>query len=701
MSDLLSLRYSLRALGGRMGSEWERDRRDTLFLMGAIALAVLPQAPHLPMWIPIAFALMFCWRLTIVFTGRRLPAFWLRVVGAGACLAAVFAEYESLLGREQGVAMLTLFLGLKLLEMKARRDLFIVIFLCFFLLLTTFFQSQSLVTAVLVLGSVSALIATMITMQFGENEASIASRFRQSGLLLLQAAPIAIAMFVLFPRLATPLWGFQGSSSSASTGLSDSMSPGNVASLSKSSSVVLRAAFKEAPPPNHLLYWRGPVFGDFDGRTWKAVDFQKGRSVPPEVQIISDDTALNYNVTMEPSQNQWLMALDLVTRIDTLRTGKALITPEFTLELNQPIYERLRYTVRSNLNYRLGVNETTDSLSKWKQLPAGFNPKTRALAQQWRDDRTVSSIDDYVNAALRMFHKQAFVYTLQPPQLGRDSVDDFLFTTRSGFCEHFTSSFVVLMRMLGIPARVVTGYQGGEINPVDGFMVVRQSDAHAWAEYWTQADGWVRVDPTAAVAPERIESDFRLYNDQASLVSDTPVGDAWTLLQFNLEALTNRWNQWVLNFDRSSQKKLLDGFGMDGGNWYGLAGLLAGAMTLLIGASALFTLQPRKPRDPTGDAFEAFCLKMATQGIAREKHETPLQFLRRASKMLDPDKAREARRIVAIYSRLRYGSLSSVYLGEERRATTREKISRAMARRTTMARDGLRTLRRAVKAFAP
>lgn len=701
MSDLVGLRYSLRALGGRMGSEWERDRRDTLFLMGAIALAVLPQAPHLPVWIPIAFAMLFLWRLNIVFSGRTLPAFWVRAVGAAACLAAVFAQYQSLVGREQGVAMLTLFLGLKLLEMKARRDLFVVIFLCFFLLLTTFFQSQSLITAALVIGSVSALLATMITMQFGESEATIAARFRHAGLLLLQAAPIAIAMFVLFPRMATPLWGFQGQGAAGSTGLSNSMSPGNVAALSKTGGVVLRARFNGAPPPKTQRYWRGPVFGHFDGRTWTPVDFQQGRTVPPEVQVTDESSAIDYDVTLEPGGNRWLMALDLVTRIDPLLDRKALITPEFTLETNRNISSRLRYSVRSHLKYRLGGNETRDSLTQWKRLPPYFNPRTRALAQQWRDDPTINTVSQYVNKALVMFHTEPFSYTLTPPLLGRDSVDDFLFNARAGFCEHFSSSFVVLMRMLGIPARVVTGYQGGEINPVNGTMVVRQSDAHAWAEYWTARDGWVRVDPTAAVAPERIESDYRLSDESSPISRDSAVGNAWSLLQFNLDAITNRWNQWVLNFDRGSQKRLLDGFGLDGDNWHGLAALLAGAMTLLIGASALFTLQPRKPRDPTGDAFDAFCVKMTAQGISKEPHETPLQFLKRITPALDPDKAREAQRIVAMYTRLRYGSLSSVYLGEERRRTARERITQAMAQRTSMARDGLRTLRRAVRSFTP
>jgi transglutaminase-like putative cysteine protease len=701
MSDLVGFRYTLRALGGRMGSEWERERRDTLFLMGAIAFAVMPQAPHLPIWIPIAFALMFIWRLAIVFSGRPLPTFSVRLLGAIACIAAVGAQYGSLVGREQGVAMLTLFLGLKLLEMKARRDLFVVTFLCFFLLLTTFFKSQSFFTAALVIGSVSALLATMITMQFGNTEAPISRRFRHAMLILLQAAPIAIALFLLFPRLSTPLWGFQGDGASSRTGLSSEMAPGNVANLSKSETVALRVSFDGKPPTTRQLYWRGPVFGYFDGRTWSAPRYENPQQVQSiSVELNENAKPLTYTVTSEPSGNDWLMALDVTTKVEPISGYEVLTTPELTLKTSRPQNSRMRYTVHSHLNYSLGKNESRENLRRYKQLPPNMNPKTRALANKWRSDPRLTSTTDYVNRALLMFREQEYFYTLQPPLLGEHSVDDFLFSTQRGFCEHFTSSFVVLMRMLGVPTRVVTGYQGGKINPVDGYMVVRQSDAHAWAEYWSPNDGWVRVDPTAAVAPERIESDFRL-SESPTDSEPGAVRDAWNMFQLNLDAIANRWNQWVLNYDRSSQKKLLDGVGLDGDNWYGLAGLLAGALTLLIGGSALLTLQPRARKDPTADAYEAYCVKLAAQGLTREQHETPIQFFKRASRHMDEKTAAQARRIVMMYTNLRYGSLSSVYLGEERRKLSRDRVTKAAARRIAKAKEGLRTLRRAVKSFAP
>ena len=303
-----------------------------------------------------------------------------------------------------------------------------------------------------------------------------------------------------------------------------------------------------------------------------------------------------------------------------------------------------------------------------------------------------------VDRALSMFRTQAFRYTLNPPALGRHSVDEFLFDQQAGFCEHFTSAFVVLMRAIGIPARVVTGYQGGTVNPLDGYMVVRQSDAHAWAEVWTERQGWVRVDPTAAVAPERIETDQRLVDETDFGAPSGTVG-TWALLKLNLDALANRWNQWVLNYDRRSQGRLLESLGLDGQDWTRLAALLAGAMVLLIGGSALLTLQPRPVGDPLAKVFEQFCQKMAVLGVARLEHETPGQYLERSSRHLSADALQQARGIVALYTQLRYGAMSGVYQGKERRR--RSRASKERARHIAKARQGLRELRASVQQFGP
>ncbi len=696
--NIARLGWATSALGGRLGGQWERERRDTLFLLATIALAALPHAAHLPLWITLAFTAMFGWRLTLVFTGREMPPSWIRTLGAIGCLAGIFAQYHSFIGREQGVAMLTLFLGLKLLEMKARRDLLVVISLCFFLLLTTFFHSQSIVTAMIVLVAVTALIATMITMQFGKQEQAIWSRLRLAAILVLQALPIAIALFVFFPRLATPLWGINGQGSSASTGLSSSMSPGGVSSLSKSTAIAMRVKFDRAIPPKQSLYWRGPVFGLFDGKTWTArseVGEQPGRA---ELRVDQSAPPYSYEVTLEPNGQPWLLALDMPSQLAPLTGASASVSAGFSLQQNRPVYERTRYRLDSYLSYTLGLNETNDSLQRWLQLPRGFNPKTLALGRQWSEQMRGQPNQQIARRAMQMFNQQAFTYTLNPPLLGLHSVDDFLFSQQAGFCEHFTSAFVVLMRAAGIPARVVTGYQGGEVNPVDDFMVVRQSDAHAWAEIWTDTRGWIRLDPTSAVAPERIETDQRLLQEQAF---GSPGGEqgAWQLLKLNLDALANRWNQWVLNYDRKSQGRLLDKLGFDSHDWTSLAAMLAGAMVLLIGGSALLTLQPRAAPDPLGRLYDQFCEKLAAFGLNRHIHETPAQFLARSCKQLGEEKSEQARAIVRMYTKLRYGEMSGVYQGKERRR--RNRVSSAKARHIAQARELMRDLRASIEHFEP
>jgi transglutaminase-like putative cysteine protease len=647
------LRYSLRALGGRLGEQWERERRDTLFVMASILLAVLPHLPHLPWWTSAGFMTLFVWRFGLVMSGRWLPRDSVRWVAAIACAAAVFAHYETLLGRDPGVALLVLFLGLKLMEMRARRDLFVVIFLCFFLLLTAFFQSQTMLTGAITVAAVVALVTTMLTMQFGRRELPIGARLRSASSLLLQALPIAALFFVLFPRLEGPLWGLPDEARGGGTGLSESMRPGQISELTQSEDVAFRVRFESGVPGPGQLYWRGPTFGQFDGTTWKAHD----RLVAPmPVPSLQGDPAstVRYAVTLEPNDRHWLFALEAPSRVEGLRPGAAMLTPDMLLLSRERINERLRYRIESTTGFRFGLNETALTLRNWTSLPGGYNPRTLELAERWRREETEPLA--LVQRALRMFGADPFRYTFRPPLLGRDSVDDFLFGTRAGFCEHYASAFVVLMRALDVPARVVTGYQGGELNPVDGFWVVRQADAHAWAEVWIEGRGWLRVDPTAAIAPERIERGSRVLRDARranALGLDLPLLEG---LRFNLDALANAWNQWVLSYDRGRQQRLLASLGLAFDDWQDLIGLLAAGLALLIGGVALLTLHPRRPRDPLERLYADFCERMAAAGIVREPHETSNQLLVRAERELGEDDAAKAQRIVALYNALRYGA---------------------------------------------
>ena len=679
MKRATGLRLSLRALGGRLGAQWERDRRDTLFLMLPVFVAVLPHFGWMPWWVGAGFLLLFAWRMGLLFSGRWLPRASVRWAGAIAATAAVWAHYDTLAGREPGVALLILFLGLKLMEMRARRDLFVVIFLSLFLLLAAFLHSQSIGTAAIVGLSLAGLLAAMLTMQYQRQEAPIRQRLKAVGILLMQAIPLAAVLFVLFPRPAGTLWGMQSDTQRASTGLSETMTPGAISELGESTAIAFRVRFEGDMPPTAQLYWRGPVFGDFDGATWRAL--RRPVVPPPAPQVrYARDARIAYEITQEPSSRPWMFPLEMPIEVEPPAGLRASLGPDLQLLASAPLDSRARYRVESSTGWQAGLNETSESLRNWLELPPGFNPRTLALAAQWRSEtlaadgagertpeRSESALrpsersEDarrLVERALVMFRQQAFRYTLQPPLLGRHSVDEFLFETRAGFCEHYAGAFVVLMRALDVPARVVTGYQGGERNPVDGWWLVRQADAHAWAEVWLEGQGWTRIDPTAAVAPDRIERGLRLDPGFAGVPGLDLARPLLSTLRFRLDALTNAWNQWLLSYDRGRQVRLLERLGLKADDWRSIAGLLALSLTAILGAIAVLTLHPRRARDPIERAWDDFCQKLAVTGLARQPHETATAYLARVERLVEPDRVADARRIAALYNRLRYGGTS-------------------------------------------
>ena len=645
--------YSIKALGGTLGGQWERTRRDTLFLMGAVLLSAIPQFGFQPAWVSASFLLLFFWRLGLVMAGRGAPGKLVRLLAAVACAAGVYAQYHSLIGRDPGITLLVLFLGLKLMEMQARRDLFVVIFLCFFLLLTTFFHSQSMLTAAAVILAVFALVTAMLTIQFAENEVAIGRRMRMTGKMLLQAAPLAVVLFLVFPRLSTPMWGAEGPGSAARTGLSETMTPGSIAELSLSDEVAFRVQF-DTPPARQAMYWRGPVLDHFDGRSWSTSRVLPYPSVPASIQVAADAPRHRYAVTLEPTGQRWLFALEAAIDIDPRWASRSSVDDAFTLMARNEIGQRIRYEMASSTDYRLGADETPSSLRNWLQLPRGSSPRTLALAARWAAEGLSPAA--LVDRALRMFAEQPFHYTLRPPLLDQEPVDEFLFDTRAGFCEHFASAFVVLMRALDVPARVVTGYQGGALNSVDDYWIVRQSDAHAWAEVWLAGRGWLRVDPTGAVAPERIERGApRNMGAIADRFDAGLESSLWHSLSMRIDAIAHGWNQWVLSYDDQRQRGLFGALGVDFGDWRELAGLFAGLSMLVIGACALLTLHPKAPKDPVERAWAEFCDKLAACGIPREQHETAWQFHERSRRLLDAESIGQARRIVTLYNELRYG----------------------------------------------
>jgi len=620
------------------------------WLLAGIALVMAPHTLHLPLWLTAAASAMIAWRWAAARGTFDLPGKWLLVLLAAASVAGIFLQYRTLLGRDAGVAMLTLMLALKLLEMRSYRDAMLTVFLGYFLVITNFFYTQSIFLAAYLMLVVPVLTFALIAV----NHPASAARWRQplklSALLVVQAVPIMLVLFVLFPRIAGPLWGLPSDAFAGMSGLSDNMAPGSISQLVQSDAVAFRAEFAGPPPPAAQRYWRGPVLERFDGRAWSAV---RGRS-DPEPAIDTTGAPVRYAVTIEPHNKNWIFALEVPDPLALPPDTR--LTPDLQLLAKAPLQRRARYILTSFPNHRIGQDAEPAVLHRALQLPAHGNPEARALAQRLKSETTNDA--DLVARVLRLFHEQPYVYTLTPPLLGNDGIDEFLFTTRRGFCEHYAGAFTFLMRAAGVPARVVTGYQGGEFNSVGNYLIVRQSDAHAWSEVWLKDQGWVRVDPTAAVAANRIES---------GIASALPAGEplpffvrtdvAWMKqLRLRWDTLNNQWNQWVLGYNQERQIGLFASLGFGIVSWQELAwGLLIG-VGLLLSIVAALTLRPgRKPRaDEVQALYLIFCTKLAKAGITRLATEGPLDFANRVH-TARPELTTAVDGVTRLYIQLRYG----------------------------------------------
>jgi transglutaminase-like putative cysteine protease len=622
--------------------------RDLAWLIASLALAILPHTLRAPWWLTLLTLCLFGWRLYYSLDRGPLPSRWLIYGVTAVAMLGVWIEYRTLFGRQPGILLLVLFAGLKLLETRTHRDATAAAFLGYFLIITNFLYTQSIPTALLMCVAVFALTATLVG--FSAPNRTVGSNVRTAALLLGHAAPVALALFLLFPRVQAPLWGLPQDAYSGMTGLSEKMAPGNLSNLVLSDSIAFRAEFHGAVPPQALRYWRGPVMWDFDGRVWTVGDYVPARFDPPTAGAAS----YSYQVVLEPHNRTWLFALETAAGVPP----RVRYSGDGQLFALSAVRTRLRYEATSVIAPGPSGEEAPQLLARALRLPLGFNPKALALAAEWR---TASAGDsDVLARAIAYFRQGGFVYTLEPPLLGTHSVDDFLFNAKEGFCEHFSSAFVFLMRAAGIPARVVTGYQGGEVNPVDNIITVRQSDAHAWAEVYLAGRGWLRIDPTAAAVPGRVESGLARAVPQQEQALLQSAGPEWLRkLRHRWEAAAHKWNVWVLGYTPDRQRELLSRIGMRDADWRSLTATLfsvLGVMTVLL---LLWSLRRMARPDPVQRAWRLFCDKLAARGVERSPHEGPRDFAERAARAL-PGARRAILHIAALYIRLRYGPHASV-----------------------------------------
>ncbi|MDB5946212.1 MAG: putative rane protein [Ramlibacter sp.] len=582
-----------------------RDARDTLFLLLVIGWVVLPQVSHLPWWCTLLAAGMLLWRGWLAVLSRKLPSQWWLLALLAVALSATWFTHRTLLGRDAGVTLIVILLALKTLELRARRDAFVIFFLGFFTMLTNFFFSQSLLTAAAMLLALLGLLTALVKEHMRVGKPPLLRAARTAATMTLLGAPIMAVLFLLFPRFG-PLWGIPSDAMSGRSGLSATMQVGNLATLALDDSIAMRVRFDGPPPPQQDLYFRGPVLSTFDGREWRTLQrrlgsrFSTAVSGPTGLQV--GGTPVRYEVTLEPNNRPWIFVLDVASRAPAVPGLDMVMTSELQWVANRPVTDLLRYRAESYTEFRYGPRSAPAVLPEYLELPPGFNPRTVELAHQMRADPALASggPQALVNAALRRLRTGGYVYTLEPGAYGEHTADEFWFDRKQGFCEHIASAFVVLMRAMDIPSRVVTGYQGGDRNPVDGFWAVRQSDAHAWAEVWLSGRGWVRVDPTASVAPGRTGAFERLQAPRGALASafDAVTPNVSASLRAAWEALNNAWNQRVLNYTQSKQLDLLKNLGFESPSWEDLSYVLIAIVVLVAVIGAGVTLWERSQHDP-------------------------------------------------------------------------------------------------------
>ena len=624
--------------------------RTLLVLLITLGVIVAPHVVHLPPWLTAAAVVCGVWRYTLAVRGGRLPPGPARIVLTVGASAGVFLSYGTILGRDAGVALLTAMCALKLLEMRRRRDTTILLFLAYFLIATQFLYYQSPPAILYLLVAAWATTMLLIAIHRPTGTESPFRHARLAGALLLQALPLAVVLFVLFPRVSGPLWGLPKDAGAGMTGLSDTMSPGSISQLSRSDAVAFRVEFQGRPPPRSQRYWRGPVFNWYDGQTWS---YHQSFARPEDISTVGLEplsAPLRYSVILEPHNHRWLFALDMPVQ----PPPDARLSPTMELLAGHAIHEPRRYSVGSVLRYRLQPALGAEQARRDLSLPFDRDPRAHALAQQWRDQARTP--EDVVDRALHYFRKQPFVYTLNPPPLdSENAVDAFLFDTRRGFCEHFAGAFVVLMRAAGIPARVVTGYQGGTMNPLSDYMIVRQSDAHAWAEVWLPNKGWVREDPTAWVSPDRVELGMgSAVADRDEVPLMARPGGYWLAdLRLGWDTVNTAWTRWVLAYGPDLQHDLLKGMGLGSLPRVGLA--LGTAFAGILGLLSAMLLRDRRAResDPAREAYQAYCHKLARAGVPRMEAEGPEDYARRAAG-IRPDLALKIRAITDVYVLLRY-----------------------------------------------
>jgi transglutaminase-like putative cysteine protease len=625
------------------------NKSSLVFLLASIGLIAFPHIENIPIALFAYFYFLLSWRLTGIWKPNWLPnkltLFFLTVCG----LALIYSQHHGVLGRDAGTRLFVTALALKLLEIKSARDLYLITYLAFIVAASQFLYKQSLWMAAYILFVCCVLLATLICINSHKPQPLAA--LKTASIILVQAIPVAVVLFILFPRIEAPKWMFFNEKHQAKVGLGDSMEPGSISDLGLSEELVFRVKFTGDLPPPSQRYWRGPVLSYTDGKKWTQ---QKDLRFRPLLdKPVVTGSPYQYTLLMEPQDKNWVFALEMPGDYAlplSLNANYQLITSE------NPD-KRAEYKITSYLSYNTGTLARADYKDA-TQLPNPPSGKIKQLVKQLHGFDNAP--EPFINQLLNHFRKEDFHYTLTPPLMEENPIETFLFETRYGFCSHYAAAFVYLMRVASIPARVVTGYQGGELNKVGNFLEIRQADAHAWAEVWLENKGWVRFDPTAAIAPERIEKNINV--DQLTpggviRYMSTGIGQAafdwlkqtrqlWSNIDYN-------WQRWVINYDNKDQSRYLSTLGIADirAMIYGMIGSI-GLITALL--SWFLLHQKQQAIDPVVRIYNRFCKKLARLGQLKGQCEGAKDFAERVKIKL-PDQASAIDQITGLFIKLRYG----------------------------------------------
>ncbi|MES3008099.1 MAG: DUF3488 and transglutaminase-like domain-containing protein [Pseudomonadota bacterium] len=671
-----------------MDIHYQIPRLALLWILAALLLVILPSMLRLPPWILMLTLGCMGWRL-LIFKGRaNYPGKLVKMLIVFTALPLTLFQFRTQgVGLDAAVCLLILGVVFKLLEMQYKRDIIIVIVLAYVLTMIGFIYSQTIPSGLHAVLAVAVITGTLISLSRDNARNNVRQNSRLAFQLVLQSIPLTLVLFVLVPRIA-PLWTMPLPVPSNTTGVTDEMTPGDISNLSRSGELAFRVSFEGEAPSHDQLYWRGLVLDNFDGQTWRRggrglLDYGMISRYPSEFRGVPLGEPIAYDVILEPTQQTWVYGMQLAE----VAAGDIVQDRNYSLHTQTPITQRLRYQLQSWSDYRTDLDLPGVLRARALQLPEeDLNTRSLALAQALRAAATDNR--DYVTRVMQHFREQPFYYTLNPPLLGEARIDDFLFETREGFCEHYAGSFVYLMRAAGIPARVVVGYQGGESNPFENYTMVYQYNAHAWAEVWFEGEGWLRFDPTGAVAPERISQGVEaVFANQPGFMEDSGFSmmrfrdTQWlNSLRLRMDAVDYAWNRWVVSYDEDMQLAFLeDIFGERARS--SLLAALGFSTALIFAIAAFFLLRGGRsqPRDPATRGFLALSADLAAVGLPRQRGEGPLDYCVRVG-VARPELAAGMQKVTQLYVQLCYAGAGSDELRQEFRLALQTLRLRVLSR---------------------